>query len=94
MHETRLVNIINMVYKTEGFRGVIDEVGNRLEYGTVLTRNDLVRISTGGYSEDELLLHSLIRPDCMMSKHYCGYIRGGAFYFCKEKYADVKMVRI
>ena len=94
MTEKRLVNIMNTVYKTEGFQGVIEEVTERLEYGTVREQNGLIRISTGGWSEDELLLHSLIRIDCMMSKHYCGYIRGGAFFFCEEKYANVEMMRV
>lgn len=94
MVENRLVNIINTVYQTEGFQGVIEEVTDRLEYGTVKKMNGLIRISTGGWSDDEHLLHSLIKPDCMMSKHYCGYIRGGAFYFCEEKYANVEMMRV
>ena len=94
MAENRLVNIINTVYKTEGFQGVIEEIIDRLEYGTVKKMNGLYRISTGGWSEDELLLHSIIRIDCMMSKHYCGYIKGGAFYFCEDKYANVEMMRV
>ena len=94
MTEKRLINIINTVYDTEGFNGVLEEVEDRLEYGTVRKMNGLVRISTGGWSEDELLLDALVNLMCKFSKHYCGYIRGGAFYFCEEKYANVEMMRV
>ena len=93
MTERRLINIINTVYDTEGFKGVIEEVENRLEYGTVKKMNVLYRISTGGWSEDEMLLQALKHMLCRFSKHYCGYVRGGAFYFCEETYASVEMVR-
>lgn len=94
MTEKRLINIINTVYDTEGFNGVLEEVEDRLEYGTVRKMNGLVRISTGGWSEDELLLGALVNIMCKFRKHYCGYIRGGAFYFCEEKYANVEMMRV
>lgn len=94
MTEKRLVNILNTVYQTEGFQGTLEEIEDRLEYGTVREENGLVRISTGGWSEDELLLHCACRFDCMFAKHYCGYIRGGAFFFCEEKYANVEMIRL
>ena len=94
MTENRLINIINTVYDTEGFQGVIEEIEDRLQYGTVKKMNGLVRISTGGYSEDEILCSALIHILCRMSKHYCGYIRGGAFFFCEDKYATVEMMRV
>lgn len=88
------IKIINMVYDEQGFEGVIEEITDRLNYGTVKSINGLIRITTGGFSDDEALLHCLIRPDCIMHKHYCGYIRGGAFYFCEEKYANIEMIKV
>ena len=94
MSENRLINIINTVYDTEGFQGVLEEVEHRLEYGTVTRMNGLVRISTGGWSEDEMLLEALVDMLCKFHRHYCGYVVGGAFYFCEDKYANVEMVRV
>lgn len=93
MTEKRLINIINTIYKTEGFQGALEEIEDRLHYGTVKKKNGLIRISTGGYSDDETLLHSLISMTCLFSAHYCGYIRGGAFYFCEDEHANVEMVK-
>ena len=90
----RLVNIINTVYETEGFCGVISEVYNRLQYGNVVRMNGLYRITTGGYSEDEWLVHALFHPLSKFKAHYCGYITGGAFYFSEERYTAVEMVRM
>ena len=94
MTENRLINIINTVYETEGFHGVIEEVEDRLEYGTIRKMNGLIRISTGGWSEDEMLIDALLSVLCKFHTHYCGYIRGGAFFFCEDKYADVEMVKV
>ena len=94
MTEKRLILVINSIYDEYGFQGVIDEVKDRLEYGTVRKINGLYRISTGGWSDDELLVECLSHMLCKFSKHFCGYIRGGAFYFCEEKYANVEMVKV
>lgn len=94
MSTERLINIINMIYDTEGFSGVMEEVEDRLEYGRIRKMNGLYRISTGGWSEDEMLVGALTNMLCRFSRHYCGYVRGGAFYFCEERYATVEMVRV
>ena len=94
MKDKVLVDVFNMIYDKYGFQAVLDEVEDRLEYGTFKKMNGLVRISTGGFSEDEDICHALISILCRFSKHYCGYIRGGAFYFCEDKYADVEMVKV
>ena len=94
MTDNILIDIFNMIYDKYGFDEVIKEVEDRLEYGTVKKMNGLIRISTGGHSNDEDICHALTHILCRFSKHYCGYIRGGAFYFCEEKYANVEMVRV
>lgn len=88
----RLVNVFNLIYDDEGFLGVVDEVEDRLKYGTVKKINGLYCISTGGWSEDEMLIQVLRYPTCKFHRHYCGYIVGGAFYFSEEKYVNVEMV--
>ncbi len=94
MTENILIDIFNTIYEKYGFIEVIQEVENRLEYGTVKRINGLFRISTAGHSNDEEICYALTHILCKFNKHYCGYIRGGAFYFCEEKYADVEMVRV
>ena len=94
MTDNILIDIFNMIYTKYGFDEVIKEVEDRLEYGTVKKMNGLIRISTGGHSDDEDICHALTHILCRFNKHYCGYTRGGAFYFCEEKYATVEMVRV
>lgn len=97
MMDRKLIEIFNFIYDEYGFYAVIDEVKDRLKYGMVTDTNDgLYRITTGGYSEDETILHSLIH---LLSRfghnHYVGYLRGGAFYFSTEKHdIDIAIVRI
>lgn len=76
---------INNIYKEFGFDGVIEEVKSRLVYGTVTEMDNLIRISTGGWSDDEALLDVLISPMTRFHYHYVGYLVGGAFYFDKDK---------
>ena len=90
----RLITIFNAVYETEGFDGVIDEVKDRLKYGTVTEMNGLVRISTGGWSDDEYLLECLTDLLCRFHIHFYGWTRGGAHYFCEDRHANVEMVRV
>ena len=71
MMDRKLIEIFNFIYDEYGFYGVIDEVKDRLKYGTVTDTNDgLYRITTGGYSEDEIILHSLIHLLLMPYHHY------------------------
>ena len=94
MTDNILIDIFNMIYDKYGFHDVIQEVEDRLQYGTVTKINGLYRISTAGHSNDEDICHALINILCRFNKHYCGYIRGGAFYFSEEKYANVEMVKV
>ena len=82
MTDNILIDVFNMIYDKYGFNEVIKEVEDRLEYGNVTKMNGLIRISTGGWSEDEILVEQLIDMLCKFHHHYCGYTRGGAFYFC------------
>lgn len=85
MTNKRLIEIINTVYHIEGFKGVIEEVQDRLVYGTVKKTNGLYCISTGGWSDDEALLDALISPMTRFHYHYVGYLVGGHFYFSEDK---------
>lgn len=85
MSTETLINIINTIYDTEGFKGVIEEVQHRLVYGTVRKTNGLYCISTGGWSDDEELLDVLTSPMVKFHYHHVGYLVGGHFYFAEEK---------
>ena len=51
---------LNKLYKKEGFQGVITDISDRLEYGNVTVHDDgLYCVTTGGWSDDEHLLHCL-----------------------------------
>ena len=88
------LRVINIIYDEDGFHAALNEIERRLEYGEVKKINGLYRITTGGWSDDEALLHSLCSLLSKFRKHYCGYIRGGAYYFCEDRYANVEMVRV
>lgn len=90
MNDNLTVHVLNKIYEEEGFDGIISFVEDTLQYGTVKEmEKGLYRISTGGYSDDEDLLHNLIRIDSRFGyRHYVGYLRGGAFYFSVDKRND------
>lgn len=86
---------LNKIYDKEGFQGIINFVQEELKYGKVTIKNGLYCITTGGWSDDEFLIHSLISPVSKFHYHYVGYIIGGAFYFVKDKeHKDVEIVRL
>lgn len=80
------VDTINEIYKKDGFEGVISFVEGELELGRITETGDkMYRISTAGWSEDEFLVYVLTDLTSIFgTKHYVGYIRGGAYYFCEE----------
>lgn len=79
----------NKIYQKNGFQAVINYIQNNLQYGKITQKTqNLYCISTGGWSEDEWLLHDLTSIISQFGqKHYVGYIVGGHFYFSKEAYA-------
>ena len=85
-----LIEIFNTVYEKYGFDGVIEEITDRLKYGTVKkTDTGLYRISTAGYSDDEIVLASLTFFTCIFGyKHYVGFLRGGHYYFSRDRDMD------
>ena len=92
-----LINHFNAIYEEDGFYGVLKEVEGMLEYGNVTKIEDgLYRVSTGGWSDDEDIVHNLTDILSVFSyKHYVGYLRGGAFYFSeKEHDLDIEIVRL
>lgn len=93
--ELLYVELFNIIYKKYGFKGVLEEIDDRLEYGKVSEENGLYCITTGGWSDDEELVDCLIHPHSKFHYHYCGYIVGGAFYFCEDKSEmNVEMVKV
>ena len=92
-----LVDKFNDIYDKSGFNGVIEYLEDNLQFGGVERKtddlqfggverktDDLIMITTGGFSEDEDLIHSLLHMTCTFGrKHYVGYLRGGAYYFSR-----------
>lgn len=80
----------NEIYREHGFKAVIQEIDNILEYGGVNSNGDgIYCITTGGWSDDEYLINWLISPESELGrKHYIGYLRGGAYYFSEQDYYD------
>ena len=80
-----IVDKINEIYNVNGFDGVVEYLEDNLQYGDVERKtDDLIMITTGGWSDDEDLIHSLIYITCKFGKkHYVGYLRGGAYYFSR-----------
>jgi hypothetical protein len=82
-----LVDKFNDIYDKSGFDGVVEYLEDNLQYGDVERKtDDLIMITTGGFSDDEDLIHSLIHITCRFGrKHYVGYLRGGAYYFSRYR---------
>lgn len=92
-----LIHHFNATYEEDGFCGVLKEVKDMLRYGNVTKIEDgLYRVSTGGWSDDEDILHNLTHILSVFGhRHYVGYLRGGAFYFSeKEHDLDIEIVRL
>ena len=86
----------NKIYKEFGFKGIIEEVEDRLTYGKVTEKEPgLYQITTAGFSDDEFLVNDLTHILSMFGyNHYVGYLRGGAYYFSEEKHDDsIKIVK-
>lgn len=83
----QLTTYFNQIYETKGFDGVIESVEIRLRYGMVQEKeNGLFCITTGGWYDDEQLLYSLTHVFSRFGNaHFVGELRGGAYYFCREK---------
>ena len=82
------IEAINIIYEEKGFDGVIEYSRQKLyDYGVVKEKNGLVMMATGGWSDNEDYLHCLNHLLSNFGRnHYVGYLRGGAFYYSKDKY--------
>ena len=91
-----LIEVFNTIYDKYGFDGVLEEIKGRLLYGTVTKKDDdLYRISTGGWSDDEEILHSLTSlPSKFGYFHYVGVLRGGAYYFSEKNHNNFEIINM
>lgn len=82
------IEAINIIYEEKGFDGVIEYSRQKLyNYGTIKEKNSLVMMATGGWSDNEDYLYCLNHLLSNFGRnHYVGYLRGGAFYYSKDKY--------
>ena len=82
------IEAINTIYEEKGFDGVIEYSRQKLyDYGVVKEKNGLVMMATGGWSDNEDYLYCLNHLLSNFGRnHYVGYLRGGAFYYSKDKY--------
>ena len=77
----------NSLYKKGGFDAVIEHCKYALKYDGVKEEKDgIVCMVTSGWSENEWLIYNL---NHFMSEfgrnHYIGSLRGGAFYYSRER---------
>lgn len=92
--DTFEIKLINSIYNREGFKGVIDYATGKLsEYGAVReVDKGLWVMVTGGWSDNEHWIHCLNNMVCLFGmKHYCGYVRGGAFYYSEDTDRSVEI---
>ena len=86
--ECALWSIFNDIYTKQGFNGVLNHVSLLLTYGTVECVDEdtkLYCITTRGWSDDEYILNELNHfLSLFHSKHYVGYIVGGAYYYAEN----------
>ena len=85
---------INHIYKTDGFKGVIEYAKDKLQnYGAVNeVEKGLWVMVTGGWSDNEFWLDCLNSPVSWFAmKHYCAYERGGAFYYTEKPHDDIEI---
>ena len=95
MNELLLIELFNKIYEADGFDGLLHEVNNMLKYGSAdKISKGLYRVTTGGWSDDEAILHCLIDYRSRLHYHYKGYIVGGAFYFHKNKKAQCEITEV
>ena len=82
------IEAINIIYEEKGFDGVIEYSRQKLyNYGAIKEKNGLVMMATGGWSDNEDYLYCLNHLLSNFGRnHYVGYLRGGAFYYSKDKY--------
>ena len=81
-----LIKFYNRVYQEEGYNGIIRALKQGLEFGEITFLSDnLLQVTTGGWSDDEEILLSLTSFESMFGhNHYIGELRGGAFYFAEQ----------
>lgn len=82
------IEAINIIYEEKGFDGVIEYSRQKLyDCGVVKEKNGLVMMATGGWIDNEEYLYCLNHWLSNFGRnHYVGYLRGGAFYYSKDKY--------
>lgn len=83
---TDLIKLYNKIYIEKGYNGITRALKRDLEFGEITFLSDnLIRVTTGGWSDDEEILLSLTS---FLSRfghnHYVGKLRGGAFYFAEQ----------
>lgn len=86
--ELTKVEKYNKIYSEKGFDGVIQTLEDKLHLGRITWKpNGIVCITTGGWSDDEEIIHNLTHMLSLFgNKHYIGDMRGGAYYFAEKAY--------
>ncbi len=85
--ELSKVEMYNKIYSEKGFNGIIQTLEDKLHLGRITWKpNGIVCITTGGWSDDEEIIHNLLHIVSQFGhNHYLGYVVGGVYYFSKER---------
>ena len=92
--EKEIVKSYNEIYKRDGFIGVIQNLKETFEKGTIEYINGLYKITIGDLLINSFIINALLHSKSLMLKHYKGFVSDDIYYFSEEPYDEVEMVNI
>lgn len=92
--EKEMVGLYNEIYKRDDFIGVIHNLKETFEKGTVENLHGLYKITIDDSSHDNVMIKALLNPKSSMLKHYKGFVCDNIYYFSEEPCDEVEMVNI
>lgn len=92
--EKEMVNLYNEIYKRDGFLGVIHNLKETFDKGTVENLNGLYKITVDDLFIDNVMVNALFNPKSSMLKHYKGFVYDDSYYFSEEPCDEVEMINI
>lgn len=92
--EKEVIDLYNQIYQRDGFIGVIQNLKETFEKGTIENINGLYKITVDDSSNDNVMIKALLNPKSSMLKHYKGFVCDNIYYFSEEPCDEVEMVNI
>lgn len=92
--EKEVIDLCNKIYQRDGFIGVIQNLRETFEIGTVENLNGLYKITVDDSSNDNVMIKALLNPRSSILKNYKGFVCDNIYYFSKEPCDEVEMINI